>query len=347
MLLLSFDEAIEKAETIRNSKGTAPVNRHLILGNGFSIALDPTIFTYSSLFQRADFSDNPEIKSVFKELDTTDFEDVINMLENAAKVITYYLPKQVNTRERMRRDAQKIKEVLIETIASNHPARPGDIEDHQYDLCTSFLSRFLKQNGRIYTLNYDILLYWVLMNSGVDFDDGFREDPDDPDADYVYWTVGEAPKQNVYYLHGALHLFDAGYQLRKFTWVRTAIPLIDQARSAISEGYLPLFVSEGSSEKMMAKITHSGYLHKGLRSLGGVGGCLFTYGWSLSENDEHVIRKIERGKVGNVFVGIHGNPTSENSRRIIERAQRMESNRKKRNLFVDFYDSSSVQIWGD
>ncbi len=34
---------------------------HLLLGNGFSIALKPYIFTYGSLYENADFSAAPHI----------------------------------------------------------------------------------------------------------------------------------------------------------------------------------------------------------------------------------------------------------------------------------------------
>jgi DNA-binding transcriptional LysR family regulator len=61
-------------------------------------------------------------------------------------------------------------------------------------------------------------------------DDGFRKDEDDLDAANVEWQ-GEntAYGQCVFYLHGALHLFDTGPHLQKYTWVNTGQALIDQA----------------------------------------------------------------------------------------------------------------------
>ena len=43
--LLTFSQALDKAANYSK--------RHLLLGNGFSIACEPTIFTYGSLFERA------------------------------------------------------------------------------------------------------------------------------------------------------------------------------------------------------------------------------------------------------------------------------------------------------
>ena len=45
--LLSFDQALAHSEKVST--------RHLLLGNGFSIACRPNIFVYGKLFERADF----------------------------------------------------------------------------------------------------------------------------------------------------------------------------------------------------------------------------------------------------------------------------------------------------
>jgi hypothetical protein len=58
--------------------------KHLLLGNGFSIALRPNIFTYGSLYDNADFSKSPHIPKIFDALKTRDFELVIRSLDDAA-----------------------------------------------------------------------------------------------------------------------------------------------------------------------------------------------------------------------------------------------------------------------
>lgn len=78
--------------------------------------------------------------------------------------------------------------------------------------------------------------------------DGFGNDEDAPDAEYVVWQ-GETNAHSacIHFLHGALHLFDSGKELLKYTWVRKGVPLIEQARSALHNGAFPLFVAEGTS----------------------------------------------------------------------------------------------------
>ena len=122
--------------------------------------------------------------------------------------------------------------VLANAIAQNHPDRPFDVTDHQYAACRSFLSKF----RYIYTLNYDVLLYWALMKDDVDSlniqcDDGFRNSEENEDALYVSWQ--DSHSSTVHFLHGALHIFDAGYEVTKFTWSKTEIAIVDQIRAAL------------------------------------------------------------------------------------------------------------------
>ena len=58
--------------------------RHLLLGNGFSIACRPDLFRYDKLFDRADFSKLSRARKAFDRLNTTNFEAVIRALRNFA-----------------------------------------------------------------------------------------------------------------------------------------------------------------------------------------------------------------------------------------------------------------------
>jgi hypothetical protein len=165
--------------------------RHLLLGNGFSIALKPDIFTYGSLYENADFSAAPRVPRLFDALHTKDFEIVIRHLQDAAVVVEVYRPNLVRLASALRQDASAIKDALVAAVAKRHPDRPYDVSPTQYGACRRFLSRF----DHIFTLNYDVLLYWALMQDEVDDlalrpDDGFRHPEDDPDLPYVSMAAG-------------------------------------------------------------------------------------------------------------------------------------------------------------
>jgi hypothetical protein len=106
-------------------------------------------------------------------------------------------------------------------------------------------------------------------------------------------------------------------------------------------------VAEGSSTDKLERIRHCDYLAKAYRSFQEIQHCLFIYGHSLAENDEHFLRLIERGKLTHIFIGLYGDSRSRANRRIIDRANAMKSARSRRpELRVDFFDSLSAQVWG-
>jgi len=219
----------------------------------------------------------------------------------------------------------------------------SDADEYQH--CKQFLQHF----ERIFTLNYDLLLYWTLMQEDIipnlRCDDGFRK-PEDKDAEYVTWEPENTYSQNIYYLHGALHIFDAGSEIQKYTWIDTGIPLMEQIRDALEKNYFPLFVAEGTSEEKLTRIKHSDYLSKAYRSFIPIKGALFIYGHSLSDNDNHILRLIEIGKISQLYVSIYGNPEDENNIKLIQKANALTTARHPRNpLEVFFYDAESAQVW--
>lgn len=352
--LLTFDEAIEHSAQFKK--------RHLLLGNGFSIACRPKIFTYGSLFEQADFSSAPRLPAVFDAVGSTDFEHVIKMLEDASRVVPVYSKEATEAAAQMAADAEALKDILIQTVANNHPNIPNEINDEQFWACRRFLAHFLgdeNKDGKVYTLNYDLLLYWTLMHEDMGFDapislaanDGFGRD-EDTEPEYVNW-MGEsgAHGQRVHYLHGALHLFDAGAELQKYTWVNTGKPLLEQAREAMGARKFPLFVAEGKSNQKLAKIKHSAYLHHSYKSfssqMGQRNDALFIFGHSLAENDQHILKKIARGKVGQIYVGLYGDPNSDGNKAIRSAANALGAHRDERvPLSVAFFDAGSAQVWG-
>ncbi len=337
--------------------------RNLLLGNGFSIACNPQIFTYGSLYGNADFSEIPEVVGVFEALATQDFEDVIHALERSSSLLPVYVPDGVNAQELMLLHAAALKDLLIETIAGNHPGIPAEIADERFIACRQFLSHFVgpANDGRIYTLNYDLLLYWALMHEDVPEgtepldlkkNDGFGNAEEDPDSDYVVWQ-GEtgANNQRVFYLHGALHLFDAGTELKKYTWIRQGDPLIVQARAAIETGAYPLFVSEGASEQKRIKIRHNAYLYHGFKSLVTMcqtaNQCFFVFGHSFAASDDHILSRFGRGKLPCLYIALHGDPDSPANNQIRQRAEAIAAMRNARYpLALRYFDASTTQVWG-
>lgn len=352
---ISFDEAIADADASFSKK-------HLILGNGFSIACRPDIFHYGSIFAEADFSGHPNLPHVFEALKTQDFEVAIQSLETSAALHPIYESDGSDAAVQMLADAAALKDILIETIARNHPESPADISEEEFQHCRAFLANFLSPDckGYVFTLNYDLLLYWALMHKdeaeGFDHkllvtNDGFGNDEDNSDTDYVVWR-GEkgAHSARVHFLHGALHLFDAGHQLHKYTWIRNGDRLLEQSRTAMDNGLFPLFVAEGETIKKRERINHNAYLYQGLKLLGSnvdiKTHCYFIHGHSLAENDDHILNRLGRGKFKKMYLGVYGDLSSEANQTILKRARKIQAMRS--DLFpleLALYDSESAHVW--
>lgn len=323
---------------------------HLLLGNGFSRAWRNDLFAYDALYQQAKaLGLTPELEKVFDALGTKDFETVMRALRQSAALAASIGKGYPKLAGRLREYADDLRELLVKTIAGNHPERPHDVSEQQYHACREFLLPF----KNTYTLNYDLLLYWTVMQDAVEphvpKDDGFRQ-PEDGPEDYVTWDTENSDSQNIFYLHGALHLFDAGHELQKYTWCNTGVALIDQIRTALKAEHYPHFVSEGSSSSKYARIQHSNYLGRGFRSFAKIGGALVVFGHSMAENDEHIIRRIESRKstIKYLAVSLFGDPKSAANQKIILRCQRIIAARHDagRTTDLDFFDAASAQVWG-
>jgi len=321
---------------------------HLLLGNGFSIACKRDIFLYRALLAEAGLEAKcPAARKVFDVFGTTDFEAIIQKLEDTAKIIPLYDKKLTKAPKRISDDAHCIREALIRTLTDKHPESPDAITVEQYRACRRFLFKF----KNIYTLNYDLLLYWALMQREVDnlaipCNDGFVQ-AEDGGEDYVIWEPNQN-KQNIFYLHGALHLFDAKTEVHKYTWVNTGVKLITQIRKAMDARLFPIFVSEGESSDKLNKIMHNSYLSRARRSFANITGDLFIFGHSLAPNDEHILKLIEKGKLSSIFVGLYDAPDSKAGKAIVNRANRMATARtgRRSSLAVHYFDARSANVWG-
>ena len=346
----SFDQALA------DSEGSG--SRHLLLGNGFSIACDKNIFTYRSLFEKAFPDDSSRIYRVFNAIDTKDFEHGIRSLEETARLVALYNHSPAIPLS-LRQDASDIRETLIKTIVQHHPADPYQIGSQGFQRCKHFLSNFVggDQKGHVYTLNYDLLLYWALMwdrakpnTVSLVANDGFGKSPE-LDNDQLIWIGSTTTnKQRIHYLHGALHLVDTGTQLVKYKSSGGQLPLMDQIRAAIPRDMFPLFVAEGTSVQKLRRIKRSPYLNNSLRHftrrMRRKQDTLFVFGHSFDDSDDHVLRRIKSGNIRRLYVGLHGDPDSSSNATLRIRAAALAQAGIARDAqFLQFYGAESAQVW--
>jgi hypothetical protein len=259
----------------------------LLLGNGFSIALSPN-FRYPSLFSTFISKTQEPFTALFSQFGTTNFELILNYLTSASKVNTILgLPvDQINAA------IEILKNGLIESIREIHP-RVDQIDWGSIDHLTQKFEEF----GNIFSTNYDLYLYHIIMksidisrvnNSYVAYQDyfwgysnpGFKE----------FMGYQNYHYKHVYYLHGALCIFNDGIKDVKITRSNANDELIEIVSQQIQAGRFPLFVTEGTGADKLSAIYRSNYLYFCLNKLREHKNTpIIVYGNSLSEFDSHIV----------------------------------------------------------
>jgi hypothetical protein len=221
----------------------------LLLGNGASINIWAE-FSYSQLLQRARL--NAPATQVFSDLSTVNFETVLESLWHAERVLTAL--------NRKSRDVT----VLYEHFRSELAAAVRRVHvpwDRVPSATLTALAKAMDSHHLVFTLNYDLLTYWALMENTGNTSIG----------DY-FWNYGNVfdptntglagSRTGLLYLHGGAHLWQDSVSGKSGKWTSQGSGLL----SSLSSNFLlrpnrqPLFVSEGTSAQKMRVIRRSEYL---------------------------------------------------------------------------------------
>jgi hypothetical protein len=341
--VLTYDEVL----------GQLPNTKHLLIGNGFSIACDKT-FNYPNLYSYAEQHGLTEhVRAVCQHFGTNNFEGIMRLLEAAQWIAKHYaLEPREDAESSLAEDLESIKRALVSAIANTHLPFPKSVDDERKDRCVKFLAPY----KNVFTTNYDLLLYWVAMHGSESLQrqDGFRSSPDEPDAEYLVFHEHIKGNKGILFLHGALHIYVFEGEVRKHSWIRSDKRLIELVKRGLERGEYPLFVAEGDSEKKLEQIQHSGYLSYCLGKLERIEQALVIYGMSLGESDQHIINVLaDNAELENVYIGVYGGIDSDSGKSIQKVAARVikrrERNRKRGKYFkpisVQFYDSKTASVW--
>ena len=221
-------------------------------------------------------------KAVFNALKTSNFEEVLGALANAAEVMrvlgqpvaSMYARKYYNTVQGTLAGAVKSTHILW----SAAQPRFGAIRDA------------LKPYSTVYSINYDLLIYWAIIELGAgaaEFVDLFWNENNEFDP-----TNASTASNRVLYLHGGLHLeaLQSGAARKRTS---DAGNLLDEfGNMKWNLGPTPLLVTEGTAAHKMQAIQRSSYLRFALDQLTKHDGDLVIFGVSLSDTDEHLLEAI-------------------------------------------------------
>jgi hypothetical protein len=153
----------------------------------------------------------------------------------------------------------------------------------------------------VVSLNYDLTLYWAMLlfnaANGSWFKDAFHDGEFQADWEYLRRPYGHAAGATlVFYPHGSLAVARdyLGDETKLAVGAGAASDLLDTiTRRWVSGSYVPVFVSEGTSQQKVAAIRRSHYLTNVYEDvLPALGEGLVVYGWSFDERDQHVLDAI-------------------------------------------------------
>lgn len=297
----------------------------LVIGNGLSINLWND-FRYDSLFNKATLT--PEAADIFKELDTTNFENALECIHHA-RLVLEALGRRTHQVDTVYTD---VRDALFGAVTDAH------VSWDQFPVATHRqIADTINEHESVYTTNYDLCLYWSHLENRIHVDivDYFWQ-PDhrfDP-TDVSLRSTLSTP---IHYLHGAVHLWqDDDNENGKWVNADGGNLLSIATNYSAKSSRRPLFVSEGTSKAKVRTIQRSPYLSFCLDSLAHDDANTVIFGHSLSTQDQHIIDAVNGGPKRKVAVSIH---PSGNPEKVIAEKVRIQQSLDRHKLY--FYDSTT------
>lgn len=233
----------------------------------------------------------------------------------------------------------KIKEVRVTGKVELHS---DDIDDSKnLSMCAKREFKaivkpyFKKQGYEASKIDQAIELIWENKkeNNTLEIDDAFRQDSlfskEELDHDLVFNS--DATTQNLFFLHGAFHLYESGKMTKKITQTsdKALYERLEQIITDEEKTILCIFSNANKTDEIMT----NEYLKSAHKKLSELSGDLVIIGSSLDENDNHIFENINNSKVETLYIS-----TTKKSQKInFERAQKAFSKKK---LFL--FDAETI-----
>jgi hypothetical protein len=315
--LITYEEVITSLKKKKRTK-------HLLFGNGFSMAYDSNIFSYNALSKFIEDSGNPMVSQLFEKLNTKNFELIMQQLDNFCEIAEVFSDDKELV-PKIKKASKELKNSLIDAVKELHPEHVFKISEEKSQSCVNFLQEYLSKNGFVFSTNYDLLLYWVLIRNNVkNAIDGFGRDletdldsgeyVEQEDLEYSELRWGKYKKeQTVFHLHGTLPIFDTGINIIKVEY-DTNHYLLENVKERIDNKEYPIFVTAGNGKEKLEHIMHNRYLTHCFEQLCNIEGSLVTFGFNFGEYDTHIIDAINiAAKMGkkmpnrlwSVYIGVY------------------------------------------
>ena len=161
--------------------------------------------------------------------------------------------------------------------------------------------------------DYFNVLRHIREESTIDIQDGFvinqsKSSKKSTDSRYKVWDNSGNSDQNIFYLHGALNLYQSDEKIKKITLSKGfhRKPFINEVLKIFSHGR-NFCVFEKTCDEKRDKIENNHYLKYCLKQLCQAKGKIFIIGWSCSDNDQHLVDAINSSSIDEIYVSFYSN----------------------------------------
>ena len=314
----------------------------LLVGNGSSMAVDGR-FAYSSLWEHAQKMSavGEDVERIFSFLKTADFEFVLRTLWHAQNVNVALGLSERRTTEAY----ESVRNALVAVVRAIHPAH---IEvEAALNRGVSFLGQF----STVASLCYDLILYWTILIGNAANPNRFKDCFLSGEFRHDWRRfrepfAGAGAATLVFYPHGNLALGGDVMGVEQKTSAVEFTKLLDTVVEQWQTGRLtPLVVSEGTSDQKLRAIRRSPYLLTVYEEvLPELGESLAIFGWSLSDQDDHLLSAICRNRPKRIAVSVrkHSSRLEETMART---KRKLDQHLSEDRYELFFYDAASSGAW--
>ena len=242
----------------------------------------------------------------------------------------------------------EVRQALIDTVNAVHCTHTNV----QVDLAR--IAAFSKAFKTIVTLNYDLTVYWAMLEGNSQYGNWFKDGFVGPGQSFdPGWARLRTPfnatgTSLVFFGHGSL-ILGTSLSGSESKIVTAGSPNLFAAiaNQWQNGGLAPLFVSEGTSAQKLQAIRRSPYLstvhHQVLSSFGNKN--LVAYGLSFAANDEHVLQALSKAPPAKLAVSVH-QPQGPAAQPFCHHVLAQTATWLP-NTTVEFFDASSSGCWNN
>lgn len=326
----------------------------IFIGNGINKALKlintkaEINFDYESIFQEVLSrlsTDNLELcdfLNMAEKNNNKDLEYLLLILKNSDECLKYatnhYCTPTPDCSAKINQYRDVLKKTVIEILTDSHfhPSYQA-IFGNDFNNPPEYIKQCgknLRNFERIFTINYDLILYWLMNHQGLltkanstdvsehgYFKDGFSQencyflDNTNEVKEHLCGLSMNNNHPNFFYLHGALHLIQKNNSAYKIVRKGSNMTLSDLRDFLLEKfpNFDSLIIFDATNEEKVDTIFANAYLNKAYDKITPIKGDIIIYGCNFLDNSEtkinlgndiHLWQKIINSDTHNLFVSL-------------------------------------------